>query len=640
MKRIALIMDGWKRFFTYAWPSGILQRLHETEEEVNLYIFNSSGDWSRDDDYNAGEYNIYHLPDLNDFDGIVLDLNNIRYPAVRKYVISAAKKTGKPVISVANEIEDFYYVGIDNYHAIYEVIEHMHQIHHCHKFWFIMGPEDNYENEVRVKALKDYMAEQGIAYQENDFYYDSFEYQCGYQGFHKMYERHGHHISEAVICANDNIAVGVCEAAVTLGLKVPDDFKVSGFDNFDKASFYSPNITTVAHIREEVGYLCADIFIRLWKGQQVPRFNYTGTQCIFWESCGCKADIAIDHVQHAKDQIMYGIETTDFEEQILSLEYELLQCSTVREMTKWIPACIPSMKCDAMYLIVDEHLYDYKRQTDYLDLNMIEDEELCLEGYPERMNIEFAYVDGELHNTEGKTISSLFPVFDYEKGGTDFLFMPMHFHNRTVGYFVIRNAVYLMEKQYLFQIINTLTSAMENLHKKEKLEYMNKMLTELYVRDAMTGLYNHMGYQKLAWKLFDSKKKKKENMLILFVDLDRLKYINDHYGHEQGDDAIKIIAQAILHNCSKDSVPVRTGGDEFLIIQQASGDESGEQLIRLIRQEIAQKKENRKLAYPLTVSIGCVRTDMDTDKTLDDYVREADEIMYAEKLAKKVNRKE
>ena len=40
------------------------------------------------------------------------------------------------------------------------------------------------------------------------------------------------------------------------------------------------------------------------------------------------------------------------------------------------------------------------------------------------------------------------------------------------------------------------------------------------------------------------------------------------------------------------------------------------------------------------MSIGCVRTDMDTDKTLDDYVREADEIMYAEKLAKKVNRKE
>ena len=50
MKKIALIMDGWKRFFTYAWPAGILQRIKETGEDVNLYIFNSSGDWSLDDD--------------------------------------------------------------------------------------------------------------------------------------------------------------------------------------------------------------------------------------------------------------------------------------------------------------------------------------------------------------------------------------------------------------------------------------------------------------------------------------------------------------------------------------------------------------------------------------------------------------
>lgn len=124
MKKIALIMDGWKRFFTYAWPAGVLERIRETNEDVNLYIFNSSGDWSRDEDYNIGEYNIYRLPDLNDFDGIIVDLNNIRYSKVREYVISSAKATGKPVISIANEIADFYYVGIDNYSAMQEIAAH------------------------------------------------------------------------------------------------------------------------------------------------------------------------------------------------------------------------------------------------------------------------------------------------------------------------------------------------------------------------------------------------------------------------------------------------------------------------------------------------------------------------------------
>ena len=80
MKKIALIMDGWKRWFTFAWPAGILQRIRQTGEEVSLYIFNSSGGWSCDEEYNTGEYNIYRLPDLRECDGIILDLNNIGYP--------------------------------------------------------------------------------------------------------------------------------------------------------------------------------------------------------------------------------------------------------------------------------------------------------------------------------------------------------------------------------------------------------------------------------------------------------------------------------------------------------------------------------------------------------------------------------
>ena len=75
--------------------------------------------------------------------------------------------------------------------------------------------------------------------------------------------------------------------------------------------------------------------------------------------------------------------------------------------------------------------------------------------------------------------------------------------------FVIRNAVYLMEKQYLFRVLNVLISAMENLHEKEKLEYMNHALTELSVRDTMTGLYNRLGYQQIACRYFEEKKKKK-----------------------------------------------------------------------------------------------------------------------------------
>ncbi len=638
MKKIALIMEGWKHFFTFAWPAGILQRIKETNEDVNLYIFNSSGSWNPDKDYNMGEYNIYRLPDLSDFDGIILDLNNVRYKEVREYVIQAAKETGKPVISIANEIEDFYYVGIDNYGAMRNMIAHLHQVHGCKDFWFIMGAEDNYENQIRVQAMKDYMDEEDIRYSDDEFYYESYEYHCGYSGFLDLRALHYKRMPQAIICANDNIAVGVCEAATKLGYKIPEDFCVTGFDNFDKAAYYKPQFTTVGHIREEVGYKCMELLLALWNGEEIERFHYTDAICVFRESCGCAKDESIDHEQHAKDMVVYGIETSDFDEQILSLEYELMGCRTVKEMTDWIPKCVTSMNCDAIYLVLDEHINDFRKNSGDYSRDFLEEEDFRDKGYPEEMLVQFAYADGYNLTKEGQTIRSLFPFFEHADGGKDFLFMPLHFRNRAVGYFVIRNGVYLMAKQYLYKIVNTLTTAMENLHKKEMLEYMNHVLADLNIKDFMTGMYNRFGYQKLAQRLFEEKKARKENLQILFFDMDRLKYLNDNYGHEYGDFAIKTIAAAILKNCPKDSVPVRSGGDEFVVVQQMLPQEELKAMQENIREEIRIKSEKVYFPFPLTVSIGCVVTDMTCDKTLDDYIREADEVMYEEKVQKKAAR--
>ena len=171
MRKVALITDGWRRLFTYAWPAGILQRIRETGEDVNLYIFNSTGNWSRDAGYNRAEYNIYNLPELSDFDGIILELNNISSPAVLADVISNAKRSGRPVVSIANELGDFYYVGIDNYSAMKQVIAHLHEVHDCKKFWLLVGAQDNYESSCRLQGMLDYAKEHKIKIDKDDIWY-------------------------------------------------------------------------------------------------------------------------------------------------------------------------------------------------------------------------------------------------------------------------------------------------------------------------------------------------------------------------------------------------------------------------------------------------------------------------------------
>lgn len=635
MRKIALLMDGWQRYFTYAWPAGIMTRIRETDEDVNLYIFNSSGNWSRDEEYNEAEYNIFSLPNLADFDGIILDLNNILHAGIAEHVVERVKQVEVPVIAIGQEIEDYYYVGIDNRRAIREVMEHLAKVHGCRHFWFVMGPEDNYENQKRVEEIRQFLKEKGFAGSASDFYFEAFDYDCGMNGFSSLLRQHKT-MPDAIVCANDNIAVGVCEAAKSYGYQIPQDFLVTGFDNFDKASYYKPDISTVSHIREDVGYTCADIFLRLWKGEKLERFHFTKTECIFGGSCGCIRQEKIDEREYLRQQMIYQIETQAFEEEVLSLEYDLIQCRNFGEMIACLTKCMPTMKCDALYLVVDNELNNYKERCGSLLAG--EEEVFCIHGYPDKMKVEFAYRDGKSLELENSRIEGIFPMFDSKIGGRDYLFLPLHFRGRTIGYFVIRNAVYLMEKQYLHEIITTLTNAMENLHKKETLEYMNERLSELYVRDSMSGLYNRMGGMNLANQMFDRAKQKKESLVIMFVDLDRLKYINDNLGHEKGDFAIKAVSGALLRCYDTSAVVIRLGGDEFLVVMEEHQEAGIEKKLARLRADITAQGEAGGLPVPLSVSTGYVITDPNSDKDLGMYINEADDIMYREKTAKKASR--
>ena len=639
MKKIALIMDGWKRYLTFAWPAGILNRIKQTDEDINLYIFNSSGGWSGDKDYDAGEYNIYNLPDLTQFDGIIVDLNNISDEKIAGRVIERVRKSGVPAISIGNKIDGFYYAGIDNRKVMRELIEHLYEAHGCRNFWFVMGAEDNYEDRCRTEALWEYLEEKGIICGKDVFYHESFEYECGVHGFEKLYSKQKK-LPDAVICGSDNIAVGVCETAQNAGFEIPKDFFVTGFDDFDKAFYYKPKLTTVRHIREDVGELCVDIFLKLWKGEKLPQCHYTKTECIFRESCGCESWEKED-AYYQKNQIMYGIETRRFEDQVLALEYELMRCNTVQEMMYCIPQCIPSLKCDAMYLVLDPHMDAFKNQTEvYYNARLLENEGFLTEGYPECMKVVFAYENGVVREDADMEIQGIFPMFDADRGGVDFLFLPMHFKDRSVGYLIIRNAVYLMEKQYLFSVVKTLINAMENLHKKEKLAYMNEVLAKISLKDSMTGMYNRLGYQKNAERMLMEAKEQKKKLLVMYIDMDRLKFVNDHYGHEYGDFSIVTIAKTIMKCSRADAVPARMGGDEFVLIQIAETDMECAKIAEQIEAELKRVSEQMLLPFMLGASVGGIVKTPEMQDSLEELLKEAETLMYEEKTRKKVMRTE
>ena len=134
-------------------------------------------------------------------------------------------------------------------------------------------------------------------------------------------------------------------------------------------------------------------------------------------------------------------------------------------------------------------------------------------------------------------------------------------------------------------------------------------------------------------------KKKIRHAAFIMLDLDNLKYINDTFGHEYGDMAICAAARALMQCSSRDAVPARTGGDEFVLIQTYQSDEVSRELVLRIRRTLEAEGKAQKLPFPLSMSIGTVVTDPESEQTFADYVKIADSRMYEEKVQKRVTRK-
>ncbi|MFX3674754.1 MAG: diguanylate cyclase domain-containing protein [Paenisporosarcina sp.] len=146
--------------------------------------------------------------------------------------------------------------------------------------------------------------------------------------------------------------------------------------------------------------------------------------------------------------------------------------------------------------------------------------------------------------------------------------------------------------------------------------------------DHLTGLYNSQ-YLKA---FFERMKEESLQYSLLYVDLDRFKDVNDHYGHDMGDELLKKIASLFTKLVTKDSVVARIGGDEFVFLIPVSSKEmkeSSETAFRIICALTTNPIEVEGQELTISASIGM--TYVEPGKPLKVLLKEADSVMYEAK---------
>jgi diguanylate cyclase (GGDEF)-like protein len=166
---------------------------------------------------------------------------------------------------------------------------------------------------------------------------------------------------------------------------------------------------------------------------------------------------------------------------------------------------------------------------------------------------------------------------------------------------------------------------------------MEKEIHDLTLRDDLTGLYNMRGFYLLGEQTLRLAQRAKMPFSVLFLDLDGLKKINDHLGHNVGSAYLQKTGEIILANFRDADVKGRFGGDEFVIAGQFSmvGIEVAALRLKTLATEMGSDVDPR---YPLSFSIGHVTAEHYSTETLKELVIRADHEMYEDKRFKKTAR--
>ncbi|MDR1541069.1 MAG: diguanylate cyclase [Clostridiales bacterium] len=166
----------------------------------------------------------------------------------------------------------------------------------------------------------------------------------------------------------------------------------------------------------------------------------------------------------------------------------------------------------------------------------------------------------------------------------------------------------------------------------EEREYVKKLENEASL-DHLTQICNRRFGMKATEKLMEQK----EAFLLCFVDIDNLKYVNDKFGHLEGDKYILCVVDE-LRSFSPDAILSRLGGDEFMLVIKGRNIELTEQRLEMIRNNLAKRGNTDGSPYNLSISYGATLVEETNELELTELLSLVDEKMYEYKREHKANR--
>lgn len=629
-KKIGVLIGS----ITQDFSSRVCRTISTKAEEYgyDVYFFTTFNSYGDNLLYGEGEKQILSLADYSQLDGIILAVDTLNISDGGVPLVERLKKLSCPIVSLRVHFDGTYNISVDENVSMERMLRHFVEVHGFRDICFMTGKMDLEDARLRFNCYKRIMAEYDIPVTDEMVFYGDYWNTKGKAAVEHFLAGRGGRCPEAIVCANDYMALTVCRELGERGIRIPEDVCVSGFDDVIEAQHCEPSLTTIAVNFEEMAIRAIELIDEIDQGRQPDKLQYVSTQDKYRGSCGCK--------RHKTRSKWYNL-MTELEErkttnyQTIFMNADLEGVTDEKELLNVVHKYNIRNNARKTWICLCDESEELSEEEKNLGTTRMEYSKTMILRAVKNPNDSFVIMDKRFDRSE------LIPEEErkeYETGS--FYFIPLHYKNHNLGYVVNTFDNYGCYNHFMQPWAMNFAVALENYYLHERLNAM-KDIRRLYKEDTLTGIANRRGFEVQARKIYGDANYLRKRVAVISIDMDNLKKNNDAYGHSAGDDCLRRVAKALEKAAEgrENITYARTGGDEFFVVARIEKQNEGAEFIVKLREELAKINEAGGQPYMAEVSCGVYEVKDTSKVALARAMAMSDERMYEEKRQRKALRK-
>ena len=636
-KTIAIIVNELTADYTQELITSVSD--YYQDKDVKLIISQVKLPVNKDTDFDYQYWSLMSMIDNDDFDAyIVLSSILCSYMTPEELAKKLKHLSKKVIISVSIPIDlnNCYYTQLSCESSYEEIVEHLYKKHNRKRIAFASahttGSVEAYE---RLNSYKKALEKYDISFDDSLIYNGIFTYHSIKENLTQRIKSKEDINFDAILAANDMMAFACIDFLTNLGLKVPEDVAVFGYDDIIQAETAETSLSTINQQIYRQGQKVAELALKKCNGEDIPLSTKIETKVIYRKSCGCE-DENNRNVRYFVNKyseksvnatIVSHLENMQFQNDIYFLMDAIQSESTLESLFNKFDILLPATVIPAIAICMYEDPIVYK------------DPEQFDKPYRAKLSVLI-----DKNNKVFKPDMDVFfnpritlvPEGTFYDDSGNYMIHPIFNGDKQYGYMVskIASSSLILDIVYLKVYSNVISQS----YKYTKQLEAHALLDEQSKTDVLTGIFNRRGLLEEGQKLINTTLENNQNGIICFGDMDKLKYINDTFGHEMGDKAIKGMAIVLQESIGKDKVIGRLGGDEFAFVMDNFNLDDFAKLKETVNENCKKYSKENLFPFEIQVSLGAVKFS-EGHKNLSRLITKADKEQYKDKQSKNVQRK-